>query len=475
MRRRSVVINGVLALALVGAATGGWLAIGNPSAATAATTQTTPVSRGSITSTVTASGNSASASTRSVDFAGSGTIAEILVKPGAQVAKGVTLARLDSTDAKATLRTARASLASAQAQLATATAGQTSAERTRAAAQVAATQVSVDNAGTQLTEATQSYALDKSQQNALIVAAAGQTNALAQAKRTRESTLLRDSQAITSANGQLAAARTQLATQIASNAVDAQPAKPGTVAAAEAQVASAQVQVESANVALRKTTLVAPMSGTVAAVNGTVGGSASGTSSSGGSSSTGTTSSSTSSTSSSSSGFITLTDVSRLQVTASVAEADAVKVKAGQAATATFSAANLTVQGTVTGIDVESTVSNNVVTYGITITLTNPPSSLRIGQTASVRITADTKENVLRTASNAVTTLGTRSTVTVRRNGKDQVVVVQTGLVGDGGTEIKSGVAAGETLVVPAATGGTGGFTFPGGGLGGIGGGVGRG
>lgn len=473
MRRRTVVINAVLALALVGTAAGGWLAIGTPSAATAATSQTTTVTRGSVTSTVTASGNSASANTRDVAFAGSGTIKEIFVKAGAHVASGAKLARLDDTDAKASLRTARASLASARAQLSTATAGQTSAERARGAAQLSAAQVSVDNANTQLTAAKQSYALDKTQQDAMVVAA-GNTSALAQAKRTRESTLLKDSQAITSAQGQLATARTQLASQQASNAVDAQPAKPGTVAAAQAQVDSARVQVDSAQTALDKTLLLAPMSGTVAAVNGTVGGSSGGSSSSSGASSTSTSSSSASSSSSSSS-FITMTDLSRLQVTAAVAEADAVKVKLGQAATVTFSAAGLSVTGKVTAIDVEQTVTNNVVTYGVTITLTNPPSSLRIGQTASVVITADTKDNVLRTASNAVTTRGTQSTVTVRRNGKDQVVTVKTGLVGDGGTEITSGVAEGDTLVVPATSGSPGGFTFPGGGIGGgIGGGVGR-
>jgi HlyD family secretion protein len=472
MRRRTVVINAVLALALVGTAAGGWLAIGTPSAATAATSQTTTVTRGSVTSTVTASGNSASANTRDVAFAGSGTIREIFVKAGAHVASGAKLARLDDTDAKASLRTARASLASAQAQLSTANAGQTSAERARGAAQLSAAQVSVDNANTQLTAANQSYALDKTQQDAMVAAA--NTSALAQAKRTRESTLLKDSQAISSAQGQLATARTQLASQRASNAVDAQPAKPGTVAAAQAQVDSAQVQVDSAQTALDKTLLLAPISGTVAAVNGTVGGSSGGSSSSSGTSNTSTSSSSNSSSSSSSS-FITMTDLSRLQVTAAVAEADAVKVKLGQAATVTFSAAGLSVTGKVTAIDVEQTVTNNVVTYGVTITLTNPPSSLRIGQTASVVITADTKDNVLRTASNAVTTRGTQSTVTVRRNGKDQVVTVKTGLAGDGGTEITSGVAEGDTLVVPATSGSPGGFTFPGGGIGGgIGGGVGR-
>jgi HlyD family secretion protein len=532
MRRRSLVINGVLAVVLVGTMTGGWLAIGSPSAATAATSQTTRVTRGTITSTVTASGNSASADTRDVDFAGSGTISEIFVKAGARVTKGARLARLDDVDAKATLRTARASLAGAQANLVTTETGQTSAERASGAAQVSAQQVSVDNASAQLTAANQSYALDKTQQNAAVSEAsasladarteltgdqarlktaqaalaranaandanAKQTaqtdvtsyqsqvtqdettasqsrSALAQAERTRESTLLKDSQAVTTAAGQLAAARKQLASQQASAVVEAQPPKAGTVASAKAQVETAQVQVDSAQTALEETVLLAPMSGTVAAVNGTVGGSSGGSASTGSSSAAESSTSSTSS--SSSSGFITLTNVSSLQVTADVAEADAVKVKLGQPATATFSAAGLSVAGTVTAMDVQQTVTNNVVTYGMTITLTNPPGSLRIGQSASIRIVAETKASVLRAASNAVTTLGNRSTVTVRRNGKDQVVSVQTGLVGDGGTEITSGVAEGDTLVVPSSTGGTGAFTFPGGGVGGGlgGGGVGR-
>ena len=87
MRRRTAMINAALALTLVGTVAGGYLAIGNPSAAPAAASQTTRVTRGDVTSTVTASGNSASAKTRDVAFDGSGTISAIYVKAGARVVR----------------------------------------------------------------------------------------------------------------------------------------------------------------------------------------------------------------------------------------------------------------------------------------------------------------------------------------------------------------------------------------------------
>jgi macrolide-specific efflux system membrane fusion protein len=67
-----------------------------------------------------------------------------------------------------------------------------------------------------------------------------------------------------------------------------------------------------------------------------------------------------------------------------------------------------------------------------------------------------------------VTTAGGQSTVTVRKDGVDTTVQVVTGLAGDSGTELSSGVAAGDQLVVSTTTTGTSGFPFggpPGGGV----------
>ena len=79
MRRRYVLINGLLVLALVGAGATAVLAVGDPSPTTAATTPTATVSRGTVTATVSASGNLSAETTIGVDFpANSGTVTAIM-------------------------------------------------------------------------------------------------------------------------------------------------------------------------------------------------------------------------------------------------------------------------------------------------------------------------------------------------------------------------------------------------------------
>jgi len=245
--------------------------------------------------------------------------------------------------------------------------------------------------------------------------------------------------------------------------VDAQPAGSGSVKSAEAQIASAEVQVEQAQTTLDQTTLRAPIGGTVVSISGTVGGSSTAGAAT---SSASTSSASTSSTSSTTTGFIVLSDMSELQVSTYVAEADAGNVEVGQHATVTFPALNETAAGTLASIDLMSTVSNNVVEYGVTVTLDDPSSGLRLGQTASVSITVGSKADVLYVPSSAITKVGNLSTVVVRKDGGDTTTRVETGLVGDNGTEITSGLSEGDAVVLSTSTDSGGGFTFPGGGFG---------
>jgi macrolide-specific efflux system membrane fusion protein len=259
---------------------------------------------------------------------------------------------------------------------------------------------------------------------------------------------------------------------------------------AENAVTQAQLSVDDAGAAVTGTVLKAPTAGTVTAVNGTLGSSSSGTgtssssSSGGGQASTGqgstgqgstgqastgqgSTGSSSSSAGSSSSGFIELADLTRMQVTASFAEADATKLREQQAATVTWNALSATVQsGKVVAVDPSATTANNVVTYGVTLSLDKVPAGAKVGQTVSVSVVTGTVQNAIFVNSAAITTVGNRHSVTVLTNGRPEVRQVEIGLAGDQGTQITSGAEVGEQVVVPTAstTTGSGAGGFPGGG-----------
>lgn len=253
-----------------------------------------------------------------------------------------------------------------------------------------------------------------------------------------------------------------------------------TIAAAQAQVTSASAAVDAAVRALDGTVLTAPMAGTVTAINGSVGATAStsGSGSSGGGSST----SSSSSSSSSSSGFVQLVDLSQLQASVSFAEADATRLKNGQAATVTWAAlTNATATGTVATIAPTATTSNNVNSYGVVVSMTQPPTRVRIGQTVTVSVVVGEVADAIRVPTAAVRTAGNRHVVTVvAADGSQSQRDVTVGIEGNTFVEIQSGLTVGEqvAIVVSSSTtttnGGAGGG-LGGGGLGGAGtGGTGR-
>ena len=237
---------------------------------------------------------------------------------------------------------------------------------------------------------------------------------------------------------------------------------------ADNEVEQAQLAVDEAEAAVAGTVLKAPMAGTVIASGGTLGSSSSGSGSSssgsssgssssgasgGGNSQAGGGSSSAASSSSSSSGFIDLADLTKLQVTAAFAEADATKLKEKQAATITWNAlSGTTAAGTVSAIDPSATTSNSVVTYGVTVGLTKVPAGAKVGQTVSVSVTTGTVADAVYVNSAAVTTVGNRHTVTVVTDAGQETRAVEIGLEGDSATQITSGVQAGERIVVTTSS-----------------------
>ncbi|GAA4349489.1 efflux RND transporter periplasmic adaptor subunit [Angustibacter luteus] len=240
------------------------------------------------------------------------------------------------------------------------------------------------------------------------------------------------------------------------------------VSSASAQLASARASrlqaesdLESAQTALAGATLRSPRAGTVLTVNGTVGGSSGGSSGNGSSTGSDTTS-----------GLFTIADLTRMEVSASFAEADAMALKVGQVATTVFNAAEGTpVTGKVTSVAPTPTTANNVVSYAVTVSLPTLPKGLRSGQSATVTVTTGSKTNVLTVPSSAITSGGSTHTVTVVANGQQTRTPVEIGLEGDQLTEVTSGLTAGQQVLLATAStssgnGFPGGGNFPGGGAG---------
>ncbi len=498
-------LNTGLAVALVAAAGGAWYTVTSSSTpAATATSRTSTVRTSSLTATVTGSGNLESAATASLSFGSSGTVTDVYVKAGDHVKKGQKLARIDSSAAERTLASAEANLLSAQASYSDVADGESASQRKRDEISVSDAEAAVTKAKKNLSTARSTRASDKKRLDAAVAAAqaalragTGTAAQVTTAKNNRTTMLAKDDDAISSAKSAITGAENNYELQKLVAAENADSPKSADLAKAKASVADAEASVEDAQQALDDTTIVAPYDGTVLTVSGAVGDTVSSSGSSGstgssagsstgssgasgasgatGSSSSGSSSGSTSSGTGSSSAFVTMADLGQLEVTASIAEADAADVKVGQEARVTLSATNTAVSGTVSGVSVSGTTSSNVVTYPVTVTLDDVTDGVKLGASVSVSLTTGTAENALVVPTSAVTTLGNRHTVTVVENGVERTVPVETGLEGDSGVQITSGLSAGQTVVLGSTSSSSSGNGFPqlGGGPAGFGGGPG--
>jgi macrolide-specific efflux system membrane fusion protein len=260
----------------------------------------------------------------------------------------------------------------------------------------------------------------------------------------------------TDAYNDLADAQVELSD--ASQAAQSVTSTESAISSAEDKVETATEAVTAAETAVGGTTLAAPISGLVVAINNVVGDSISAGSNSS-SASSASTSTTTGTSTATSTGFITIADVSAYTMSASIAEADIATIAVGQVASVTFPALDdVTAAATVTAISPTATASNSVVTYATTITLNEIPAGLRLGQTAEATITTvASAEDSLYVPTAAITTAtdGTSTVEVFDGNDESTEVTVELGVVGDEGTEILSGVSAGDTVVlgeVAAAT-----------------------
>lgn len=114
--------------------------------------------------------------------------------------------------------------------------------------------------------------------------------------------------------------------------------------------------------------------------------------------------------------FTIANDLSKMQITAAVAEADIGSVAEGQQVTFTVDAfPNRAFRGQVVQVRNAPKTTNNVVTYDTIISVDNRDLKLRPGMTANVSIVVARRDNVLRIA-NAALRLRVPETVAVKRD-----------------------------------------------------------
>jgi RND family efflux transporter MFP subunit len=208
--------------------------------------------------------------------------------------------------------------------------------------------------------------------------------------------------------------------------------KPEEKSARKLTTEQARAQVNTARAQMINNTLRAPFSGTITNLNARVGETVGVTDN-----------------------IMRLSVGSELQVEARIPESDIAELSNGMKATMTFDAFSQDeiFEATITSIDTGATITDDVVSYMITMTLDKSDVRLRDGMTANVDIESAKSADVLILSYRAlerdgdqyyVNVLGADGITTERRE-------VKIGLEGDGGeVEIKSGLKEGEKVTIGA-------------------------
>jgi multidrug efflux pump subunit AcrA (membrane-fusion protein) len=482
------------------------LLVGPSSSSQASVTRTAKAAQGVVQSTVSGSGNLQAASQLNLGFKTAGTVTHIYVSQGQHVVQGQLLAALDPQTAEVTLEQSKASLQSAEANLAkeeeTDGEGSTAAGSSAGSASAASVSYAPAAAGASVAHAavyaapgtptdttnppasttpasTTPASTTPTSTSPTSTAPTGTPRASTPSTSTGTTTTrptsasggsttgtstqaTHDSQSNESASGTTSAKATTSAATREAN-----------LASARAAVRSEKLTVQSDEQAVQDTRLYAPESGTIVSLSGQVGevvsgsgttkaSSSTGSSSSSGASATGASAaaaagrtasgassdSSGSSGSSSSSAFAVLSNLSSMQLVVALSESEIIHVKAGQIATVTVEALEgRKLAAHVSEVAIESTSSSGAVSYDVTFQLNQMESGLKPGMSATAEVVIKQAEGV-----NVPTSAISAGQVTVERNGKQVRQRVVTGLAGNSSTIIVSGLQAGETVVLPAAS-----------------------
>ena len=259
----------------------------------------------------------------------------------------------------------------------------------------------------------------------------------------------------------LAAANVNAASASLTTAKSSSTTTAAQLAAANSQLASANAKLASAQASLTSTTLVSPIAGTVASVSMSVGDQVAGSgTSSGGSGGSGGSGSGSSGSAGATTAQIVVITTDSWTVTTSVSSGDLPSLKQGLQATILPSGSRTPIFGTVSTVGVVATTSGGVTTFPVTIAVTGSPAGLYAGGSANVSITVREIVDALTVPTAAVQTANGQSVVMKVVNGQPVSAPVQVGMVQGPLTQITSGLAEGDQVIVEGRAGfGTSGST----------------
>jgi multidrug efflux pump subunit AcrA (membrane-fusion protein) len=408
--RRRWALGGVAVAAVAVGSVGAYAFAGGESPEKAKT-GTAKVDRGEVATAVATIGSLEPAQNRSLSFATSGTVTKVNVRPGDEVRAGEVLAEIDPTDAQEQVDAAEEDLEEAQEDLDEAESSGSSAATCPVAASSGPSIRLVAGSGGPTPSRTPATASTPTPSTSAAPAKTAPASPPVPAP-SRSST------------GRPPSGPTPGGGSSDNCAANQGPGGGGDpILTARQRVISAEQALAEAEDQLAGTKITAPIGGKVLSVDGSVGSDVDG-----------------------GAAFVTLADVAGMQVSARFPEADASVVELGQAGTVTL--ANRPGEESpvrVVQIDPIGAADGDMVTYGVVLAFETVPGDLLVGQSANVKIKTSSVADVLRVPSNAIRDTGV---VVVRTASGDEQRSVETGLRSDQYTEIKSGLAEGDEVLL---------------------------
>jgi macrolide-specific efflux system membrane fusion protein len=217
------------------------------------------------------------------------------------------------------------------------------------------------------------------------------------------------------------------------------------ITSAKAQVTSATAALAQAKTNLGDAVLHSPIAGTVASVSIEDGDTVTGSGSTSGNPG----SSSTSTTSTASTAQFVVISTSTWKLEGSVGSADLASLKAGQAVSITTDATTDKLTGTVASVGIVATsTSDGAATFPVVINLAGVHKDLFSGTTASAVITTGSYPDVLTVPTAAIRTENSRTVVAKVTGSTTTTTEVTIGKVFGSSTEIKSGLAEGDSVQI---------------------------